>query len=431
MTLVADSNGVIHGKFTIPANVPAGTKEVYFEGSGGSSAGASFFGQGVLETDTRTAITTYTYKPGQANYGLMYPVYSTANTTVDPIAQTFTVNTAMQIDAVDLFFNAVGATDIEVQIRSTQVGFPTRETLASARLRADQVSAGQWTKFTFAVPAGLDASTEYAIVVLCNDADSELAVAELGKFDANLQQWVTSQPYTIGVLLSSSNASTWTAWQDRDLAFRLYARRYTETERVIDLGAVPLSGATDLLLRSLIDTPATGATGQIEIALSEERVINATDGQCIQLAAPVTGDVALRARLRATEFMSAALYPGAQLIEGKQAASANYVSAAIEADPAGCAIRLIFDAAIPSGANLAGVILHNADAPWNSPGSFVDMTPDALPKLLEGNIGYYEYAYRVANATWAKVQAELIYTGTAAARPYIQNFRMFSVLQVI
>lgn len=59
----------------------------------------------------------------------------------------------------------------------------------------------------------LQAKREYAVVVLCDDATTALYVAELGKQDPT-RGYVTSQPYQVGVLLSSSNASTWTAHQD-------------------------------------------------------------------------------------------------------------------------------------------------------------------------------------------------------------------------
>ena len=52
--------------------------------------------------------------------------------------------------------------------------------------------------------------------------------------------------YRIGVLLSSSNASTWTAHQDRDLKFRLLACRFTENTRTVPLGNITVTDSTDL-----------------------------------------------------------------------------------------------------------------------------------------------------------------------------------------
>lgn len=100
MTLTADANGVVQGKFTIPAAVTAGNKLVDFVGSGGSHGSAVFQGQGVLSTQTLQMVTTTTTR--------FY----------DPLAQTFSLSSAYQIGGVDLYITAVGASAITVQIRN-------------------------------------------------------------------------------------------------------------------------------------------------------------------------------------------------------------------------------------------------------------------------------------------------------------------------
>ncbi len=70
--LTADDTGKLSGTFTIPAGVPAGTKLVVFRGGeGGSTAQATFVGQGTLEVTTLRQVQTVT------------------NTNIDPLAQTF------------------------------------------------------------------------------------------------------------------------------------------------------------------------------------------------------------------------------------------------------------------------------------------------------------------------------------------------------
>ena len=82
MTLTANSSGVVEGKFTIPANVRAGTKLVRFQGSGGSHAEAQFVGQGVLQTNTMQRQTTVKTVLSAAPW----PRW------IDPLAQTFSLN---------------------------------------------------------------------------------------------------------------------------------------------------------------------------------------------------------------------------------------------------------------------------------------------------------------------------------------------------
>jgi len=409
MTVTADSNGVVLGKFTIPANVPAGTKQVSFTGQGGSQATASFIGQGTLIEDIRTLVQQITTTRWQQS--------------VDPIAQTFTLTEAIQLEGVDLWFTAVGSTAVSVQIRETQVGYPTQTIVADSRRAASSITADQWTNFAFSSPARLEAGTEYAIVVLCNDAVSELAVAELGKFDAAAQQWITSQPYTVGVLLSSSNASTWTAYQDRDLAFRLVARQYTESERLIDLGTVSITGATELLTLAMIESPHSAATGELEITLPDGTVVKAGDNQRIAFSAATTGTVGVKARLRSNANNSATLHPGTQIVQGVVHASDDYISAAIDADATGCTAKVIFSAIIPSGANVvptvSGVDVGDSD---------LTMTQIGTPKLIDGDLGLYEYQFQKTAVTEARVRCKLhLTTGGVAVRPRVRDLRLLTL----
>lgn len=407
MTLVADSAGVVVGKFQIPPGVPAGTKEITFVGAGGSNARASFFGLGTEIDEIRTLVTRINV--------------TTWIEWVDPIAQTFTLEAAMQLEGIDLFFGNVGSTAVAVQIRETQVGYPTQTILADARRTPGSVTPNAWNRFEFSAPTRLDANIEYAIVVLCNDAVSELGMAELGKFDSVKQQWITSQPYTVGVLLSSSNARTWTAYQDRDLAFRLLARGYTQTEKLVDLGTVPIADCTDLLTMTTIESPTSLATGELELTLPDGSVVKAGDKQRIRFPVKTTGTVAVKARLRADLYSSAALYPGTQIIQGEEKSSGTYISNAVDADAAGCTVKVIYEAIVPSGSTV-GVEIAGLDVgdPWLS------MTPIGIPKLINGDLGLYEFQFERTAVEEAKVHARITLNGSPTARPRVRNLRVIT-----
>ncbi len=407
MPLVADSNGVVVGKFQIPAGVPSGTKEVKFQGAGGASASNSFFGLGTEVDEIRTVVTRI----------------NTTNwvTNVDPIAQTFSLTSEMQVEGLELFFGAVGPTTVSVQIRETQVGFPTRSVLADTRRVASEITPNAWNTFHFDTPTRLEPDVEYAIVVLCNDSVSELAMAELGKFDAAAQQWITSQPYTVGVLLSSSNASTWTPYQDRDLAFRLLARGYTETERLVDLGSVSINDATDLLTMTTIDSPTSTATGELELTMPDGMVVKAGDRQRLRFNGLTDGTIGVKARLRADEYTSAALYPGTQIIQGEAKNTGTYISNAVDGDAAGCTVKVIYEAIVPSGATVTAEIsgLDVGD-------TWLALTPIGVPKLINGDLGLYEFQFQRTGVMEAKVHARITLTGTASARPRVRNLRVIT-----
>lgn len=399
MAIVADANGVIKGKFTIPAGVRAGTKSVQLTGSGGSKGEAIFVGQGtlvtnVLQNQTRVKQTFY-----------------------DPLAQTFALTEDNQIGGVEVFVTAKGDTPISVQIRETQTGLPNQSILAEGVLQPSQVTVGQWNRFVFDKPVRTLANVEYAIVVLCNDAVSAIAIAELGKWDATNQRWVTQQPYQVGTLLSSSNASTWTPHQDRDMAFRLLARRYSEASREIDLGTVAVTNATDLVILSMADNPATGADSELQLTMPDNSVIRSSDGQNVQFATPVTGNIAVKAKLRANQKASAILHPGSQIVAGTVATSAEYVTRAIDADAAGAKVNIIFDANLPSGSGVQ-VFVKGADIG----DTWLAVSQKGVAKPVGD--GIYEYQYEYENLMEAKVQVKLVLTGTVAARPFVYNLRV-------
>jgi len=239
MTLIANTNGEIRGKFAIPAKVPSGAKAVVFRGRGGSEATASFVGQGTLTVSNVIQARTITR-------------YWT-----DPLAQTFALTAQAQVCGVDLWFTARGQSAVRVQIRDTDNGYPGKSVLTETRLAPEAlvITGGGHTRALFPAPVSLAADTEYAIVVMCDDAETALAIAELGQFDATRQYYVAGQPYQVGVLFSSSNASAWTPHQEKDLAFRILEADFTATAGELPLGGADVTEATDMLVMALEDLP--------------------------------------------------------------------------------------------------------------------------------------------------------------------------------
>ncbi len=171
--LIADDNGVIEGEFTVPAGVPAGTALVEFVGAQGSYGSASYTSTGSITTEQRRAITTATY-----NY--------------DPLAETFTLKESRHIAGIDLMFTNNGSSRITIQIRETTVGYPNKTVIAQANVSPANMNInGTYTRILFKNPIYLESGTEYAIVILTDDANAAVAVAELGKYDSVHSTWNT------------------------------------------------------------------------------------------------------------------------------------------------------------------------------------------------------------------------------------------------
>lgn len=414
----ANPAGVLSGSFTVPANVPAGNKPVVFIGAGGQRGDAIFSGQGTLERQTWQQQTTINETRWQSPPP-PDPIWDFGGGGggggADPIAQTFTLTESVQASALDLWFAAVPTTATSVQIRETAVGFPNQVIVAEKVIQPSAITAaGSPTRITFDVPVNLLGGNEYAIVILCNDAIGAMSVAELGKFDPAAQRWITSQPYTVGVLLSSSNASTWTAHQDRDMAFRILRANYTQTQRTIALGNVAVVGATDLLLMSYADRPASATGVEYTLTLPGGDVVTVSDGQPVQLAGAVTGNVAVSAKLAGTSMASPILYPGSQLVAGVLALTADYVSRAI---PGGTSVqaKVIYEAVVPSGATITAY-RKGIDA-----GDTWVAFPAATTRQVDD--GYVEFTHAATGINELGIQVKLVLTGTAAARPFVRDLR--------
>jgi len=399
MPLYADANGVVTGKFTIPANVPAGLKEAVFNGSGGSFGTATFLGQGTWVENVMQEVTNVT-----RHY-------------YDPLAQTFILDQPRQIGGVDLFVTAMGPSDLIVQIRETIAGVPSQKIVGETRLKTAQVTVNDWNRFAFESPITIPQNVEHAIVILSNDAVTEVGISELGKWDLVAGRWVTSQPYNVGVLLSSANASTWTAHQDRKLTFRLLAARYTQTSRTINLGTITANNTTDMIVSALTDSPSTGADANIAIDLGNGNVRRTGDRQVLQLTGPISGPVPVSVELRATPTMSASISPGSQIISGALGSTGVYVSRAFEADAFQSDVRVIVDANLPSGSTMKVFVSGTGESD-----TWQEMTLDASPKALGD--GIFEFNYFLEDVNKAALRVKIEFTGTAAARPRAANLRV-------
>lgn len=151
----------------------------------------------------------------------------------DPLAQTFIVSDTINpsgifVSSIDLYFKNKPDNPIPltVQLRNVVNGLPVsfeHLTGANKKIMPSDVTTSTngsvATNIKFDSPVYLTPG-EYAIVLISNADEYEVFVAEMGKkmIGTNV---VISEPPAMGVLLKSTNASTWTPVQEMDLTFRI------------------------------------------------------------------------------------------------------------------------------------------------------------------------------------------------------------------
>ncbi len=399
MSLTANAQGQITGRFTIPAKTPVGSKLVEFIGTT-SKASATFVGRGVVSITELQQVTVNA------------PV-GTAVWNGDPLAQTFTLSTAQLVSGVDLWFSAKGTSRVAVQLRRCQAGVPTREIITDAMLSPASISLTGATRFSWA-PVRLEADTEYAFVVICDDAVTACKLAELGKFDTVNQKWVTSQAYSVGVLLSSSNGGTWTAHQTMDLTFKLLTPTFSATTRTVTLPNVVVTAADQVLVLAAVERPMEEVDAVFEITAGS-KTYTVRENQPLLLPAPFTGTLTWKAILSGTAHASPRLHHDVQMIWGRSLPSCDYVTRAIPAT-GGDRVRVQFTALTPGSSTLAVHVQADGSATWTA----VPLDGSATPV----GDGWADYSYVLTPFSADTARIKLTLNGTAQAAPRVRNLKV-------
>ncbi|WEW53656.1 DUF4815 domain-containing protein [Staphylococcus phage vB_SauH_SPJ2] len=258
-TIMSDAKGTAKGKFTIPAGIRCGNREVTLKNANSTSA-TTYTAQGRKKTVQDVIIKTRV----------------TVNL-VDPLAQSFQYDESRIISSLGLYFASKGdkSSNVTVQIRGMgDTGYPNKTVYAETVINSDDIkvsnNASAETRVYFDDPMMAEAGKEYAIVIITENSDYTMWVGTRTKPKIDKPNEVISgNPYVQGVLFSSSNASTWTPHQNSDLKFGVYTSKFNETA-TIEFEPIKNVSADRLVLMSTYLTPErTGCTWEIKMILDD------------------------------------------------------------------------------------------------------------------------------------------------------------------
>ncbi|MFC5509265.1 DUF4815 domain-containing protein [Bosea massiliensis] len=439
-TQTADGEGEIELTITIPAGVPVGRSLVRATGMADSFAQAIFVGDGTIDVTTMRRVTLIARAAP-----IPAPVIVVNETIInqiivqqqsnpvwpegggggggdgggnDPLAQTFTLPSQRHVIGVNIKFTAIGdrTNAVRVQLARVQNGYPTNEVLAEAFVNMQPVVVGEIVEVRFGYPVFLPADREFCFVVLTADGDHAIAGAKLGDIETVSQTRVSSQPYTVGVMLTSANRLTWTAHQDSDLFFQIVCAKFTATSRTVDLLTADLDTVSDILVRGTVELPTDATLFRYEIVRAGGQVIPLAPGQGREFTEFLSEEVTLRAVMTGTETLSPILYPGTTMIGGRIRTTGTYVTRLFTMG-ADVDIRAIFAALMPAGSTVA-VHVDAGDDSWEA------LTAGGAT-VLGG--GWNEPVYEKDSFSAAEGRIRVTLTGGPAARPSIAQLRAYSV----
>lgn len=433
-TQTANGSGQISLTIAIPAHIPSGRRLVRADGAAGSFAEAIYVGEGVIDTQTMRRVTLVTRAAPATvviNNTVIQQTIVTLNqlvnpvvtgdrgvfadhTSIDPLAQSFRVPSPRMVTGVNFWLAAIGnrAHGIRVQLATMENGFPTTDIMAEAFIAMATPVVGQKLEARFDLPVFLSPLREYCIVILTSDDTHAVAISRLGDVYSvgSEQQRVSSQPYTIGEMFTSSNRITWTTHPEADLAFEIVGAKFTGTTRTVTLWSGPLDTISDLMVRGAIELPSQDTAFHYELVRANGDIIRLLPGQSHAFAEFVSETVTLRAVLEGTGDVSPVLYPNTLIAGGRLRTSGTYVT---RATPMGAGVDAyaLFAAKLPGSANVA-VAIDKADD------TFVPMTLDTTGVLGDG---WTEPKFKKAGFNAQSGRIRLTLTGSPAERPLVSG----------
>lgn len=424
--LRANEEGVIRGSFLVPDDQPAGTHVVDAIGSMGREAAAAFSGEGTqritsIQTFRTTTLTTTRFRRRSPPPPPPRPVIRRRvirRRRIDPLAQTFTLERDTFVAAVDFWVHNRGFKPLLLQLRTCENGMPTQDILTERRIEVNDVTNvgnNEHTRVNFA-PVMLTAGVEYCFVLLSDDNAWAVEIAELGERDERANKVVTSQPFQIGVLLSSSNASTWTPHQKADLRFRLHEAVFSTPIRNYALGSFDLYNA-DLIHAQFTadrideDTDVTVVVtmpdGKTQYRLKEDTIASFSE--------KVTGKAQVKLELTGTPAKTPVVMNGVTLVSSGVVETGEYVTRNI---PVGddADVMVTFESSV--GLESSVEAFYATGTKW---------LPLPMSRQINIGDGFNERTYKLENISTETIRVKLVLKGTARDAPVVRKLRVVTI----
>ena len=346
-SLTTDSNGKLDGTFLVPAHQYSGNKKVEAKGRVSTTTGGTTFQATPLVRNIHTTITHWWRWVVQRRWTRWW--------NRDPVAETFQINETSAIDGIGIYFEKPPTTPVSVVITETTAGFPDKsKALVSKTLpvSACQDTHGD-TYFAFDTKPTLIKDTEYAFIVICDDADGRVKCARLGERDNEHGLWITNQAYSVGVMFNSSNNSVWTPLQEEDMKFYIRSAEFNTSYTHV-MPTVDVENATDLMLLANAKVDE-GTSIQYRVDLldrSFDNTYTVNSYSQFPLDTKYTGRVRVSALFSSDGLRSPQLDPNVQLSVGTCEQSSVYTSRAFNFDPDAVICDVYLDMYKPANTNV-------------------------------------------------------------------------------
>ena len=162
---------------------------------------------------------------------------------VDPIAQNFIVDDDCFISGLEVYFKQLDrdSDSIWIEVRDTVNGYPGSNVLARKDYQVDDLlnmdleseDASKPFFIEFDSPIFLESNTEYSFIVGGHSPETRIWVSELGQTLVDNPNKILESPPTWFSSFRSVNSSTWNAYQNQAIKYRLHRASFNNEQPMI------------------------------------------------------------------------------------------------------------------------------------------------------------------------------------------------------
>lgn len=348
---------------------------------------------------------------------------------VDPLAQTFQFTEDKVITKVGLFFASKDPSkSIIVQIKNVDNGYPGSTVYAQEVLLPNQVNiSSNGTVETIVTLSNLvycEANTQYAVAILSDSNLYSMYVAELGQKDIATNSVVSTQPYTEGVLFSSSNSLTWTAHQTMDLKFKIYTADFATSGSIVwNTVSVPNQNVTRFLLASDNFNPLNANIEYFYRFLAANETVWSnwkSFNPYVDIQLPALGrQFEFKVNFASKANMSPIFaFGGDNFIGIADERRSTYISKNIVLDEAYNKVRVVLDAYLPQGTSLS--VYYATDTKGQT---WTQLTSPTETHISSTNLSRYEYNQTLSVERRAYRIKIVLTTNNALIIPYVSKLK--------
>lgn len=349
-------SGTLNTTFQIPAGQYSGNKKVHVKGVTSGVEGGTTFQATPLVRNIHTQITQWWRWVVQRRWTTWFRR--------DPVAQSFMIEETHAIDGIGVYFHTPPTSDTTVVICETTAGMPDKKkAIVSKTLTpAECQNTTSDTFFSFDTKPTLIKETEYAFIVICDDAVGRVKCARLGERDSEAGKWITSQAYSVGAMFNSSNNSAWTVLQEEDMKFYIKACEFDASYDYV-MPVVNVTDASDLMVLANAKVEE-GTSIQYKVDLldrAENNTFLVNSYSQFPLDDLYTGQVRITAKFTSDGLRTPHLDPNVQLSVGTVAHQSIYTSRAFEFSNDATIADLYLDNYIPANTNIQAFYQNTTD----------------------------------------------------------------------